>query len=84
MEVWGDLEALSSAPKHISLWLKRNDWVQIIQKFLKGDQSPFASALREEENNIYVAWGMLVVYGNDAVKRLGLLMTFMTSFLKYQ
>lgn len=84
MEVWADLEALCSAPEHISLWLKRNDWVQIIQKFLKGDQSSFASALAEKENNIYVAWGMPVVYGNDAVKRLGLLMTLMTSFLKYR
>lgn len=84
MEVWAALEARSSASEHISLWLKRNDWVQIIQKFLKGDQSPFASALREKENNIYVAWGMLVVYSNDSVKRLGLSMTLMTSFLKHQ
>lgn len=48
------------------------------------DQSPLASALREKEDNIYVARGMLVAYGNDEVKRLGFLMTFMTSSSKYQ
>lgn len=50
------------------MWLKLNDWVQIIQTFLKGEPSPFASALRERENNIYVAWGTRVVYGGQEIR----------------
>lgn len=84
MEVWADLEALSSAAEHISLWLEWNDRVQIIETFLEGGQSPFASTLREKEKHFYVAWGMLVVYVNDVVNRLCLLMTLMNSFLKYK